>query len=128
MVLPSTSGRAIAFSTNLRTGFGAATTSAWPLTFRHRPPADGPCADRFLALMRQGKLAECPTDSLAQPHPRPPPTYRASQDALHVRYGVALQDCEGRGSSARSVRGVEAPHRPRLRPRCLRHLPELFSF
>jgi hypothetical protein len=37
------------------------------------------------ALMRQGELAECPTDCLAQPHPRPPPLHPAAQGALHVR-------------------------------------------
>ena len=54
--------------------------------------------------MRQEELAERPTDSLAQPYPRPPPTYRASQDALHVRYRVALQDCEGLQTSEKRSR------------------------
>src|ERR687889_2468930 len=128
MVPLSTSGRAIASSTNPRTGFGAATTSAWSPTFRHRPRADYRCTDRLLGPTYQGELAERHTYGLAKPHLRPPPPHRAAQDALHVRYSVALQDCEGRGSSLRSVHGVEAPHRPRPRPRRLSHLPELFPF
>src|SRR5215204_4137859 len=78
--------------------------------------------------MRQDELAERPTDGLAQSHPRPPPLHPPAQGALHVRDRVAFQDGEGSDSCARSVHGVEAPDSPRLRPRRLSHLPELFSF
>src|SRR5918995_178801 len=52
----------------------------------------------------------------------------AAQGALHVLEGVSFQDGQGRGSCAVPVSGVEAPHRPRPRPRRLSHLPELFLF
>jgi hypothetical protein len=43
-----------------------------------------------------------------------------------VRDRVAFQDDEGSDSCAAPVGGVEAARSPRLRPRHLRHLPELF--
>jgi hypothetical protein len=98
-------------------GVGGATTSAWSPTFRPRPPADDRCTDRPSCLYYQGGLAEHPTDSLAQSHPRPPPLHPPAQGSLYMLEGIAFQDGEGRGASAQRVRGVEAPRSPRLRPR-----------